>query len=122
MSASGQNASGSSGSSGVMSRAVDRVGPADRCPLFDPRDFDRFTYVKEDCRDCFTDAKNAEFDHVLHLAAMVGGREMIENNSLAVAEDLSIDASFWQWARHAGVGKVICFSSSAAYPVKYQRA
>lgn len=98
------------------------IDPAEGWPLFDPRDFERFTFVKQDCRDYFADAKNAGFDHVFHLAAMVGGREMIENNPLAVAEDLSIDASFWQWARHAKVGKVICFSSSAAYPVKYQRA
>jgi nucleoside-diphosphate-sugar epimerase len=54
------------------------------------------------------------------LAAMVGGREMIENNPLVVAEDLSIDSMYWSWAVKARPTKTICFSSSAAYPIKYQ--
>jgi nucleoside-diphosphate-sugar epimerase len=52
---------------------------------------------------------------------MVGGRLMIENNPIAVADDLSIDAEYWQWAKQAKPGKTLCFSSSAAYPIKYQR-
>ena len=63
----------------------------------------------------------SESDYVFHLAAMVGGREMIEFNPLAVAEDLSIDAEFWNWAKEAKPNKVICFSSSAAYPIKLQQ-
>jgi GDP-L-fucose synthase len=51
---------------------------------------------------------------------MVGGRAMIENRPLAVADDLSIDAEFWQWAEKARPTKTLCFSSSAAYPIKYQ--
>ncbi len=53
---------------------------------------------------------------------MVGGRLMIENNPLAVADDLSIDAAYWQWAKAARPKKSVCFSSSAAYPIEYQRA
>ena len=41
---------------------------------------------------------DTDFDYAFHLAAMVGGRLMIENNPLAVADDLSIDAAYWQWA------------------------
>jgi len=52
---------------------------------------------------------------------MVGGRAMIENRPLAVADDLSIDAEYWQWAEGAKPTKTICFSSSAAYPIKFQR-
>ena len=52
---------------------------------------------------------------------MVGGRLMIENNPLAVADDLSIDASYWQWAREAKPKKTACFSSSAAYPISLQK-
>jgi GDP-L-fucose synthase len=52
---------------------------------------------------------------------MVGGRAMIENNPLAVADDLSIDAEYWQWAVKAKPQKTIVFSSSAAYPVHLQR-
>lgn len=92
-------------------------------PLFDPREYRRFHFFKEDCRSYFerTPQAKSEFDYALHLAAMVGGREMIENNPLAVAEDLSIDAAYWQWARTARPGKTLCFSSSAAYPIKLQR-
>jgi nucleoside-diphosphate-sugar epimerase len=52
---------------------------------------------------------------------MVGGRLMIENEPLAVADDLSIDAGYWQWAKETQPRKSICFSSSAAYPVRLQR-
>ena len=51
---------------------------------------------------------------------MVGGRLMIENCPLAVADDLSIDAAYWQWALLTKPKKTICFSSSAAYPIKFQ--
>jgi hypothetical protein len=30
---------------------------------------------------------------------MADGRTMIENKPLAVADDLSIDAAYWQWAQ-----------------------
>jgi len=52
---------------------------------------------------------------------MVGGRLMIENNPLAVADDLAIDAAYWGWAKEARPKKTACFSSSAAYPIKLQR-
>lgn len=46
---------------------------------------------------------------------------MIEHNPLAVAEDLGIDSMLWQWSKKTRPGKVVCFSSSAAYPIKYQK-
>jgi nucleoside-diphosphate-sugar epimerase len=91
-------------------------------PLFDPRDFNFFYFYKEDCRDYFRRVADTDFDYAFHLAAMVGGREMIENNPLAVAEDLSIDSAYWSWAVRTKPAKTICFSSSAAYPIKYQRS
>lgn len=90
-------------------------------PLFEPRDFKSFNFFNQDCRDYFRLPSSAGFDYVFHLAAMVGGREMIENNPLAVAEDLSIDAAYWNWAVRTQPAKTICFSSSAAYPIKFQR-
>jgi nucleoside-diphosphate-sugar epimerase len=63
---------------------------------------------------------DTDFQYALHLAAKVGGRLMIENQPLAVADDLSIDAEYWQWALRAKPSRSLCFSSSAAYPVKYQ--
>ncbi len=97
------------------------VDPDRGWPLFEPRDFSNFRFYREDCRDYFREVRETDFDYALHLAAMVGGRAMIENNPIAVADDLSIDAAYWQWAKAAQPKKTICFSSSAAYPIKYQR-
>jgi len=85
-----------------------------------PLDFEGFRFYEEDCRTFFQRVKEDDFDYCLHLAALVGGRLMIENNPLAVADDLSIDAAYWQWAQLTNPRKTICFSSSAAYPIKYQ--
>jgi GDP-L-fucose synthase len=98
------------------------IDPAGGWPLFEPRDYGQFHFYKEDCRTWFERVKDTDFDYTFHLAAMVGGRLMIENNPLAVADDLAIDASYWQWAKVARPRKSVCFSSSAAYPVGLQRA
>jgi GDP-L-fucose synthase len=97
------------------------IDPACGWPLFDPREYPHFHFYKEDCRSWFRRVKDSDFDYVFHLAAMVGGRMMIENNPLAVADDLSIDAEYWGWAKEARPKKTACFSSSAAYPIKLQR-
>ncbi len=90
-------------------------------PLFQPLEYDNFHFYSEDCRAWFKRIQDTDFDYAFHLAAMVGGRAMIENNPLAVADDLSIDAEYWQWAVKAKPTKSIVFSSSAAYPVHLQR-
>jgi nucleoside-diphosphate-sugar epimerase len=97
------------------------IDPGKGWPLFDPRDYPNFHFYREDCRAWFARVTDKEFDYVFHLAAVGGGRLMIEENPLAVADDLSIDASYWQWAKVARPQKTVCFSSSAAYPVKLQR-
>lgn len=96
------------------------IDPRDSWPLFNPFDYDRFHFYPEDCRTYFQRVSDTDFDYALHLAAMVGGRLMIENNPLAVADDLSIDAAYWQWAQKVNQSKSICFSSSAAYPIQWQ--
>jgi nucleoside-diphosphate-sugar epimerase len=98
------------------------IDPASKWPLFDPRNYSGFHFYREDCRSWFGRVKDTDFDYALHLAAMVGGRLMIEHNPLAVADDLSIDAEYWQWAKAAKPKKTACFSSSAAYPISLQRA
>ena len=60
------------------------------------------------------------FDLIVHLAAIVGGRDTIENYPLAVGTDLSIDAEFFNWAVRTKQSKIIYFSSSAAYPIHFQ--
>jgi nucleoside-diphosphate-sugar epimerase len=99
---------------------VERTGgirPED-WPLFDPRSYKGFTWVDQDCRAYFL--KNEQFDCAFHLAAMVGGRLMIEFDPLAVAEDLAIDADFFSWAKRTKPTKSVFFSSSAAYPIALQ--
>ena len=97
------------------------IDPANAWPLFSPRDYPNFHFYKQDCREWFAENRDRDFSYVVHLAAMVGGRAMIENRPLAVADDLSIDAEYWQWAESARPEKTLCFSSSAAYPIKFQR-
>ncbi len=73
-----------------------------------------------DCRDFFKKNLDLKIDLVIHLAAIVGGRVTIENNPLAVADDLSIDSEFIQWCLKVKPTRVVYFSSSAAYPIKLQ--
>lgn len=91
----------------------------EKWPIYNPYDYSNFSYVKQDCREFFK--KNIEFDTVYHLAAMVGGRLMIEYDPLAVAEDLAIDADFFRYALRVKPRKSVFFSSSAAYPISLQR-
>lgn len=113
---------------GVEVWCVDSLAPfsgarhPSQWPLFQPFDYASFHFFEQDCRDWFREYLDVAFDYSFHLAAMVGGREMIEHNPLAVADDLSIDAHYWQWAAMARPAKNVIFSSSAAYPIELQRA
>jgi len=78
-------------------------------------------FIKDDCRNFFkTDA--SQWDLIIHLAAVVGGRANMEQFPMAVAEDLAIDASFFVWVtkNKQNIDHVIYFSSSAAYPIEFQ--
>lgn len=97
------------------------IDPQKTWPLFEPRDYPNFKFFKEDCRAYFKRVGDNDFDIAFHLAAVVGGRLVIEHNPLAVAEDLSIDSEFWAWAVKTSPKRTICFSSSAAYPIRFQR-
>lgn len=72
-----------------------------------------------DARDFFR-RSDERFDLVVHLAAVVGGRLTIERDPMAVATDLAIDADLWQWALRTRPGRVVYYSSSAAYPAHLQ--
>jgi nucleoside-diphosphate-sugar epimerase len=72
-----------------------------------------------DCRDFFK-SNTEQFDLVIHLAAIVGGRATIEGEPLSVATDLSIDAEFFNWVQSTKPKNVVYFSSSAAYPIDLQ--
>lgn len=82
----------------------------------------RLTFHHADFRR-FAAAQPPDFDRIFHLAAVVGGRLVIEGDPLAVATDLAIDATFFNWiARHRPApARVVYFSSSAVYPIADQR-
>ncbi len=73
-----------------------------------------------DCREFFRKS-NEKFDLIIHLAAIVGGRETIENQPLSVASDLSIDSEMFNWVIKTQQERVVYFSSSAAYPINLQQ-
>lgn len=95
--------------------------PPERWPFCSPLDYESFHLIPQDCRDWFRENPGESFDTVFHLAAIVGGRDVIEQNPLAVAVDLAIDAEFWSWAARSRPGRIAAFSSSAAYPIRLQR-
>ena len=96
------------------------VAPKDGWLSIQPLDHENFHFYQMDCRDYFRQTEDTDFDYSFHLAAVVGGRLMIEKNPLAVADDLAIDSEYWQWALRTRPRKTICFSSSAAYPIRFQ--
>lgn len=100
-------------------------------PALRARGYDEITEIDiqdsgNDVRDYFRGVHgwgymaNRRYDLVVHLAAVVGGRAMIEGDPLAVAVDLAIDAELFQWAVRTKQPHILYFSSSAAYPVALQ--
>lgn len=77
--------------------------------------------IKEglDCRVLFPLA-DRQYDLVVHAAAIVGGRMTIDGEPLKVATDVAIDSDMFNWATRTEQGRVLYFSSSAAYPVALQ--
>jgi GDP-L-fucose synthase len=64
---------------------------------------------------------SSQFDLVVHCAAKVGGRLKIENETLAIGTNLSVDSELFNWAvRGKRPPRVIYFSSPAAYPLSWQ--
>lgn len=60
------------------------------------------------------------FDLVVHCAYHIGGRAGIDGTNLNLARNLALDAAMFDWAVRTGQGRVLYFSSSAAYPVALQ--
>lgn len=78
-------------------------------------------FVKADLRDFQKINRANEFDLIVHCAAIVGGRLIIDGNPLLVATDLALDSEFLYWcALGANKPKVVYFSSSAVYPLDRQ--
>jgi len=64
--------------------------------------------------------RQPRFGDVFHLAAVVGGRAVIDGDPMAVAVDLSLDAECLRWAVDVKPERLLYASSSAAYPVDLQ--
>jgi nucleoside-diphosphate-sugar epimerase len=78
---------------------------------------------RQDAREFFSDSGFSvgfSFDLVLHCAAVVGGRQVIDTHPLAQAVNLELDAALFRWALQTRPGRVVYFSSSAVYPVHLQ--
>jgi nucleoside-diphosphate-sugar epimerase len=71
-----------------------------------------------DVRDFFRENERF-FDLVIHCAAIVGGRMLVES-PVGHAENLEIDAGLFQWAERAKPGRIVYISSVAAYPTVLQ--
>lgn len=74
-----------------------------------------------DARDVFR-RWSGPWDLVVHCAAVVNGRQTIEHSPMDQVIDFELDAALFRWAMEVNVGKIVYFSSSAAYPVSLQRA
>jgi nucleoside-diphosphate-sugar epimerase len=71
-----------------------------------------FRYIPDSCNNV---------DLVIHCAAVAPHRSAIDGRALAVgAGGLELDAAMFQWAARTRPGRVVYFSSSAAYPVSLQ--
>lgn len=69
----------------------------------------------------FFQSSGVTFDLAFHFAAVVEGREVIENDPMRQADNAALDVAFFRWA--VGHTKVAIYpSSSAVYGVGYQRA
>jgi nucleoside-diphosphate-sugar epimerase len=85
-----------------------------------------FTVVGIDIRDG-QDARSyfrskTHYDVVVHAAAVVGGRQVIDRTPLEQAVNLELDAAMFSWALRTRPGRIVYLSSSAIYPTWLQRA
>lgn len=91
---------------------------------WDVRGCDTKVSRSQDCRRVFGEDVRLRtmphWDLVVHCAAVIGGRAVIDGDPLVTAENLSIDAEMFRWAAVARPGRVLYLSSSAAYPVGLQ--
>jgi nucleoside-diphosphate-sugar epimerase len=68
----------------------------------------------------FFGSSGVTFDLAFHFAAVVDGREVIENDPMRQVENAALDAAFFRWA--IGHTKVAIYpSSSAVYGTKWQK-
>lgn len=74
----------------------------------------------QDGRDFFRGSSETRYDLVIHAAAVVGGRRMIEHEPMRQLIDFELDAAFFQWIERARPRHAVYLSSSAVYPFELQ--
>jgi nucleoside-diphosphate-sugar epimerase len=75
-----------------------------------------------DARTVFEHAHLTRYDLIVHAAASAPHRAAIDTQPWHFARNLQLDAAMFDWAVRTGQGRVVYLSSSAAYPIEYQRA
>lgn len=73
-----------------------------------------------DCREIFTYHGLSNFDLVVHAAYHVGGRVGIDGVNANFAKNVELDGALFHAAIKSPPKHLLYFSSSAAYPVRYQ--
>lgn len=63
---------------------------------------------------------DTKFDLVIHLAATVGGRKVIDLEPHRLFNNFSLDSEMFQWALKTRPERIVYYSSSAAYPMDLQ--
>lgn len=77
---------------------------------------------RQDARSFFM-TSTLRYDLVLHCAAFINGREGIDNSAGHLyTYNTSLDSAMFNWAVRTKPGRVVYFSSSAAYPAYLQGA
>lgn len=79
-----------------------------------------YDYLPQDCVDLFRRPSPVVYDLVVHCAFHVGGRAAIDGEPRLLARNLQLDSALFDWATTTGQGRVLYFSSSAAYPTWLQ--
>jgi nucleoside-diphosphate-sugar epimerase len=70
---------------------------------------------RADALDYFA-SSNVGWDLVIHCAAVVGGRAVIDGDPLTQVVNIQLDAAMFRWAMRVKPGRTVYISSSAAYP------
>jgi len=78
-----------------------------------------FNFFEDDVSNFLNSTKKC-YDVVIHAAAIVGGRETIENDPFSISQNITTDNDLFRWMEKNPVKYFIYFSSSAAYPTKFQ--
>lgn len=75
-----------------------------------------------DALDVFASDSTPRVDLVVHAAASSPHRAAIDGEPQHFARNLQLDAAMFDWAVRTGQGRVLYLSSSAAYPIEWQRS